>query len=441
VERTLPNGLRVIVAKSTDLPLVTVQLTLRAGGAVDPASEAGLADITATLLTKGSGARSATDIAKAIEGLGGKLDSEAGWDGSYVALTITADKVAPAMGIMGDVVRNPSLSQDELDRLKSQLIDDLQVAMQQPGSLGGWVTARALYGSGAYGHPLGGDPSSLKRITRADVVALHRTWYRPDNAILTLAGDITPEQGFALAEQVFGGWVRPAAPLPAVPAATPDTKPQVIVVDLPGTGQAAVTVAVPAIRRADPRYYSGVVTNAVLGVGFSSRLNQEIRIKRGLSYGASSRLDARRGTGPFYASAQTKNQSAPEVIELMLAELTRLRTTAADKAELVTRKAVLTGNRGRSLESTDGVASILSALALQDVPLSELGRYDASVEAVTPEAVQGFAGEVLDPAKADIVVVGDAKLFLDRLRKAHPDLVVIKASDLDIDSPTLMKGK
>jgi zinc protease len=337
------------------------------------------------------------------------------------------------------VVRDPTLSQDELGRLRAQSLDDLQVELQQPGSLAGFAVARTVFGNSPYGHALGGTPGSLKRITPADVLALHKTWYRPDNAILTLAGDITPEQGFALAEQVFGGWAKPATPLPAIPRAEADAKPQVVVIDLPGTGQAAVTVALPAIRRADPRYYAGVVANGTLGVGFSSRLNQEIRIKRGLSYGAGSRLDARRDTGPFYASAQTKNESAPEVVDLITAELTRLRATKADPSELDTRKAVLTGGRGRALESTNGVAAVLSSLALQDVPLSELDRFDASITAVTPEAVQAFAEAALDPAKADIVVVGDAKLFIDKLRKQHPDLVLIEPGQLDLDSPTLMK--
>jgi zinc protease len=440
VERTLANGLRVIVAKSTDLPLVTVQLTVRAGGAVDPANEAGLADITANLLTKGAGTRSAAAIAGAIEGLGGKLGAEAGWDGSYVALTVMADKTAPAMRIMGDVVRDPTLSQDELDRLRAQTLDDLQVALQQPGSLAGYVVAKAVFGDSPYGHALSGTPASLKRITRQDVVDLHRTWYRPDNAVLTLAGDITPEQGFALAEQVFGGWARPSTPLPAIPHAEAQAKPRIIVVDLPGTGQAAVAVALPAIKRSDPRYYAGLVANGTLGVGFSSRLNQEIRIKRGLSYGAGSRLDARRDAGPFLASAQTKNESAPEVVDLIVAELNRLRTTRPEAAELDTRKAVLTGGRGRALESTGGVAGVLSALALQDVPLSELSRFDASIDAVTPEAVQAFADQALDPARADIVVVGDAKLFIDKLRAAHPDAVVIPAAQLDLDSASLVKA-
>ena len=124
----------------------------------------------------------------------------------------------------------------------------------------------------------------------------------------------------------------------------------------------------------------------------------------------------------------------------MLAELNRLRSSRAEEAELATRKAVMTGSRGRSLESTEGVASVLSSLALQDVPLSELGRFDASINGVTPEQVQAFAADAMNPAKADIVIVGDAKLFIDQLRKAHPDLTLIEAKDLDLDSPTLTKA-
>ncbi len=436
-ERTLDNGLRVIVVKSTGLPLVSARLTVRTGAAADPAGKAGLADLTAGLLTQGAGARSASQLASAIEALGATIDAAAGWDGSAAAVNVMSDKLAPAMAILADVVQRPTFAPEELERLRQRSLDGLQVSLKEPGTVARYVAAAAVFGGTPYGHVLGGTPASLGKIGRDDVVALHRAYYRPDNAVLVLAGNITPEAGFALAQQAFGGWARPRSPLPAVVPAAAAAPPRVVVVDLPGAGQAAVTVALPAIPRSDPRYYPGLVANTLLGGGYSSRLNQEIRIKRGLSYGAGSSLDARRFTGPFAASAQTKNESALQVVELILAEVARVRAEPASGPELTARKAVLTGGFGRTIGATDGLSAYLSSLALQDVPLAEINRYEASVQAVDADAVERFAGEVLDPARATVVVVGDAKLFADALKARFPQAEVIPAASLNLDSPTL----
>jgi zinc protease len=437
VERTLKNGLRVIVARSTGLPLVSAELVVRTGGASDPSGKAGLADMTATLLTKGAGARDANQVARDIEALGGSLEAGATWDGSEASLSVLSANLQPAMAIFADAVRRPTLAEGELERARMQAMDDLTVALRDPSELSRYVTSVAVFGGGPYGHVLSGSPASLKRITRQDATAFHQAWYRPDNAVLVLTGDIAPEQGFALAERAFGDWAAPAASLPQAQAAPAPSHPRVIVVDLPGAGQAAVSMAIPGIRRADPRYYQAVVANEVLGGGYSSWLNEEIRIKRGLSYGAGSAIDARRMPGAFVARVQTKNQSAPEVADLMIQQLKRLGAAPAEGAEVQARQAALTGNYGRNLETTQGLASTLAIYALQDIPLTEIQRYEGAVRQVTPAQAASFAAATLDPSKADLIVVGDAKQFLPQLKTEHPDLEVIPAAQLDLDSPSL----
>jgi zinc protease len=178
----------------------------------------------------------------------------------------------------------------------------------------------------------------------------------------------------------------------------------------------------------------------VLGGGYSARLNAEIRVKRGLSYGASSRLSANRTTGLFRASAQTKNESAAQVLGLIDEQMKSLAAAPPTAAELAARKSVLVGGFGRQLATTGGLADILGDFALYGVPLDEVTRYTAKVEAVSAAAVQGFAGKMFDPAGASVVVVGDAKSFAGPLKAARPDLEVIPASELDLDSPTLKKA-
>ncbi len=436
-ERTLANGLRVIVAHSGQLPLVTAQLSIRAGGAADPAGKAGLADMTASLLTQGAGARSATQVAQDIEALGAHIDADAAWDSSYAQVETLTSKLPAAMAILADVVRRPTFAPEELDRSRARARDSLDVELQQPGNLARFAAADAVFAGTPYGHVLSGTPRSLKAITRADVLAFHRAWYRPDNAVLVLTGDLTPEAGFALAQAAFGDWAAPAAPLPALAMPVPAARPRVIVIDLPGTGQAAVSLYLPAIKRTDPRYYQVLVANTVLGGGYSARLNEEVRVKRGLSYGANSVLDARRGVGPLAAAAQTKNESAPEVVDLIQQQMTELKTMPPTAAELAARKATLTGSFGRNVATTSGLAAYLSGLAMQGVDIAEINHYAPAVEAVTADQVKAVAGEVIDPAAATIVVVGDAKLFVDALKAKYPQADVIPAAALNLDSASL----
>ncbi|MBT9472016.1 MAG: pitrilysin family protein [Pseudomonadota bacterium] len=438
-EKTLANGLKVIVAKSSDLPLVSAELTLRTGAGADPQGLAGAMGMTAGMLTEGTKTRSAQQIASESEALGAILSSGGGQESSAVGLNVMPEKLPAAMAIMADVARNPAFAQEELDRQRSQTLDGLSVAYQSPGQLAGFAAAPVIFSGTPFGHVATGTPASLPKITTGDLAKLHTAYFRPDNAILVLTGDITPEHGFALAEKAFGDWKAPAGPAPVRVAVKPSAKPRAVVIDLPGTGQAAVTVAKAAISRGDPAYYPGIVTNSVLGGGYSARLNQEIRIKRGLSYGANSRLSAMRTTGLFRASAQTKNESAPQVLDLIVAELTRLVQTPAGAEELKARKSVLIGGFGRELATTDGLASILGNLALYDLPLTEVGAYTGKVEAVSASQVQDFAKKNLDPAAVSVIVAGDAKAFEAELKSRRPDLEVVPAAELDLDAVSLKK--
>jgi zinc protease len=436
-ERTLPNGLRVIVAHDGSLPLITAQLTIKGGGAADPAGKAGLADFTASLLNQGAGARTAEAVARDIEALGAQISANAGWDGTRVDLEALTARLPQSMAIFADVVRRPAFAQEELERLRARTLDSLEVALQQPGELARYAAGNVVFAGTPYGHVLDGTPASIKGFTRSDITAFHQTWYRPDNAVLVLTGDLTPDQGFALAEQAFGDWRKPAAPLPQVQVAAPQAKPRVIVIDLPGTGQAAVDLYLPAIARTDPRYYQLMVANAVLGGGYSARLNEEVRVKRGLSYGANAAFDARRGPGLIAALAQTKNESAVEVADLMLQLMGGLKSDPPKADELAARKATLTGGFGRSVDSNNGLASYLSGLALHGVDLGEINRYSPSVEAVGADQVTAMAGQVLDPSRATLVVAGDAKAFGAQLKAKYPQAEIIPADKLNLDSPTL----
>ncbi len=436
-EKVLANGLRVIVSRSSDLPLVSAELSVLSGAAADPADRAGASAMMAELLTEGTTTRSATQIATATEALGANLGAGSGWEASSVSLNVMPQNLDAAMAIMADVALNPAFKQEELDRVREQSLDGFQVALKNPGAVAGLVSTPVLYQGTPYGHVAGGTPGSLPKLTRDDLIAVHRTWWRPDNAVLVIVGDLTADEGFALAEKAFGGWKKPDAPLPAAPTADKVAAPRNIIIDLPNAGQAAVVVTRRGIARNDPRYYSGMVANTVLGVGFSSRLNQEIRIKRGLAYGAGSGLSARRVVGGFAAQTQTKNESAGQVVELIRGEMKGMAAIPTSDAELASRKSVLIGDFGRDIGTTEGLAGILGGLAISNVDLGEIKLFTGKVEAVTADDVKAFSADIFDPAKASVIVVGDSKLFGPALTTALPDAELIPIGELNLDVPSL----
>jgi zinc protease len=444
VEQTLANGLRVIVIDRSDTPLITAQLTIKNGGEVDPPELPGLADMTANLLTKGTQSRDATQIAETIEALGGSLNSGARWDASSATVGVMSAKILQAMEILADVVRRPTFKAEEVERLRQQYLDNLTLSLGQPGAIARFVAARIVFGDSPYGHPIGGTPESLARISRDDITKLHSRFYRPDNAILVIGGDIRPKDAFALATRYFGDWQKPSTALPALSAAMDPAAAgkagRVVVIDKPDAGQAAVYLARIGIDRKDADYFRGLVANSVLS-GYSGRLNQEIRIKRGLSYGAGSTLDARRDVGPFVASAQTKNESGAQVADLLIGEIGRLSTSPPVDAELTPRKAVLVGNFSRNLETGGGLVAQVGSLAVFGVSLDEINRYIDNVQAVGTADIQKFAGARLDAKTSNIIIVGDAKAFLPELQKHYTNVEVIPVSEMDLNTALLRKKR
>lgn len=459
VETMLANGLRVVVLPRPGSSLVVAEFVVLSGGEVDPPGRAGLADFAASLLTRGTAGpgrqRSAVELTTAAEALGGSLRARAGWDASRIGITVTTPKLAAALDLLADTVRYPAFATVEIERLRAQALDALRLTARDPGELAPRVAARLIHGDGPYGHPRDGTERSIARITAADLRAMHRRHYRPDNAALVLAGDLDTDTGAALAAQIFGDWIVPPgglrgrseiAPVPRSPApekttefpsaATPGTPPAssaVLVIDLPDAAQAAVIAAVPLPARADPDHYRGLVASAVLGGGYSSRLNREIRIKRGLSYGASADYAIERGAGALYASAQTRNESAAEVASLMRAEFARLRESPVPADELAARKASHAGGYGRAIETASGIASLLVSQISKGIAVGEMGRVISAVDSVGADQVQAWAQTRLGGLGPRFVIVGDARQFSTALATAgfRIERIAIEAFDLD----------
>ena len=436
VEQVLANGLRVIVAPRDGVPLVTAMLVVLSGSELDPPQLSGLASMTAGLLTQGTRRRTGPEIAAAAEALGGTLDSGAGWGQSLVSITVTTPRLGAALGLVAEVAREPTFAPAELDRLRKQTLDALKVSYADPGTMASLTAARLAYGSGAWGHPASGTPASLPRIRQADLMALHRATFRPDRAVLILAGDIGAERGVALANAHFGSWAPAAgvaAPLPPAPPTLAPGGPTVAIVDMPAAGQAGVVLALPLPPRQGAERAAADVLDAVLGGGYSSRLSQEVRIKRGLSYAVYSRIEPRGKSGLFQAALQTKNESTAEVVSLLQAEIDRIMQAPVAADELASRKLSLIGGFSRTVETTAGLASAIRSLVTTERSPAELKTRIATIEAVGPADVQRYAAAHFGAAGRRLAIAGVADRFAGALRAEAPGLVVVAQPQLDLE--------
>ena len=434
----LASGLEVVTVKTSDVPLATMLLVIKGGASTDPAGKAGLASMAAGLVQQGTTTRSAQQIAAALESLGATISGSAGVDGGRIAVTAPVANLEAAGRILADIVRNPTFPEAEFARERKRNLDGLVITMKDPSGLASLVSSPVLYGAWPYGSLPSGSPASLATLTRADLVQYHRTWWHPANSALVISGGVAPAQATALAGRLFGDWRGTGTPPPLPTArAGQAAKPRTIVIDLPGAGQASVTAAVRGIDRADPSYYDLVVANAVLGSGSNGRLFEEVRTKRSLSYGAGSSHPARADDSVLTASAQTKNESAADVVKVFLDEFDKIGREPLTADAIAKRKLFINGGYIRQSETSGGFAIVLANLFQQGLSPNEAARFVSAIEGVDAAGASRVAGRLVSRDRATVIVVGDAAKFIDPLRAIRPDVEVIKASDLDLDAAVL----
>jgi len=437
-ESRLSNGIGVVTARTGSVPVASFAIIFPGGSSTDPRDKAGLAQMVASLASEGTPTRSAEQIAAALESLGAQVSAVATAEGTILSVSAPTANLPAAAAILADMAQNANYPASSVERERKRSIDGLQAAMKDPGNLGSMALPPLLYGAAPFGMQGQGTIASLGRITRDDLLAQRQQRWHPGAAKILVSGGIDPAAATALAEQLFGSWKSDApVPAPVTSLAGPAPAPRTVVIDLPGAGQAAVYVGVRGVGRGDKDFYALQLANSVLGVGSNGRLFEEVRTKRGLSYGSYSNFAVRSEAGLLVASAQTKNESAAEVAKVILEQFARLGTEPVSEEALQKRRLFLGGGVQRSLETSTGFSNLMATLIQQGIPPAEAFAYADRLSAVTPAAVNAAAARYVQPGSATLVIVGDAAKFLDALRALRPDLVVIKASDLDLSSPTL----
>lgn len=437
-EARLGNGLGVIAAQTGTVPVATLTVVLPGGSSTDSRDKAGVAQFAAQLASKGTATLSAQAIAARMENLGASLGGSAGADGTVLTVTAPVANLEAAAGVLADIVRTASFPAEEFATERKRALDGMQIALRDPGSLAGMVILPAMYGNAAYGTQPGGTVQSLGAITREDLVAHRQAWWNPGASKVIVAGGMAPAAAQAMVKRLFGGWTAaggaPAAPQGKAGAAAPA---QTIVIDLPSAGQAAVIAAVRGAPRSQDDYYALLLANGVLGAGSNGRLFEEVRTKRGLSYGAYSNLQSRAEPGLLLASSQTKNESAADVVKVMLDEFARLGAEPVAEDALAKRRLFLAGSTARSLETSNGFSAQAANLVLQGLPLAEATQFAQRLDAADAAKVRAAAARYVTPDKATVVIVGNAAQFLDKVKALRGEVTVIKAADLDLTQATL----
>lgn len=442
--KTLTNGLRVFVVTDHREPAVAARLVLLSAGSIkDPSSMPGVAQMTAALLTQGTEKRSAREIAETIDFLGGTLQATADRDGTTITLDVVKKDLGTGMDLMSDAVLHPAFAPDELDRQRQQVLSSLQVQYADPNYLATLVFARVLYGNSAYGLPEAGTPRSVQEFRRDDFVKFHDANYAPNGALLAFAGDITPDEAFAITEKYFGLWQKTsvAADIPAPGSLT--TGQHIWLLDKPDAVQTQIRLGKFSIRRSDPDYLPLEVTNHIFGGSYNSRLNTEVRIKKGLTYDASSSLNAHRYAGSLSVNTFTRTETTVEALKLVMNLLGGMANGEITQQELNFARDYLAGVYPISCETAEQVADRVLIAAAFELPADYNQTYPAKVRAMSLDQVQATARKYFTVKDLDIVLAGNVGAFRDSLKKEFPDaqFVEIPFDQIDLVSPDLRAAK
>lgn len=416
-ETTLPNGMQLIVIENHAQPVVTASLFVKAGDARDAADHAGLAAMTAELLTKGAGNRSAQQIAETIEGAGGSLNAGAGADWTSVSTTALSDRLPLLLEVMSDVALRPAFPEDELNTQRQRALSGLQVELGQPGPIADRRFVREIYGDHPYAlRPL---PETLANITREDLERFHRANFTPGNAVMIVSGDVTPQRAEELARRHFGSWSGGAVAEGSFAELPAEDATQISLVHRPGSAQSNIIVGHVGIRPDNPDYFALQVLNKILGGGSDSRLFQVLREQKSWTYGAYSQFTRPKDVGYFQASAEVRTSVTDSALVELMSQLRTIRDEAVSTEELEAAKSFLAGSFPLRLQTPGQIASQVAQIRLLGLPIEDLTEYREKINAVTAADLQRVAQEYVRPGRATIVVVGDATKVLEPLEAAN----------------------
>lgn len=430
-EVALANGMTLLVVANHEQPIVSVNLSFRAGAIYDPNGKDGTAELVAQLLTKGTPTRSAEQISAAIEGVGGSLSASSGADFLTVSVDVLSDHADLAFDLLGDVTRRATFPVDELELARTQALSALALALSQPENVAARFFNREIYGR----HPYGRSPTtdSYRAITQDDVKRFAAARVRPAGALLVITGDVTLARAQALAARAFRGWVGTPATIAASAAPPIHSATDILLVHRAGSVQANVVIGNATFLPTDPGYYAARVATQILGGGADARLFLILREQKSWTYGSYAGLDRKRGLGDFEATFEGRTEVVDSALVEMLHQIDRMRTELVPDSELTNVKGFLIGTFPLTIETPQQVASVIANARLLGLGPDYVRLYRERLAAVTRLQVRTAAARTYHQSALSIVVVGDAEQLYDRLKAIAP----VRLVDIDGKSVTL----
>lgn len=426
-QTTLENGLRIVIFEDRRLPLVSYRLAFMAGDVNDPTDSIGLTSAMASMLTEGTENYSSLALAEKIERLGASISASSSDDFTVIAASTLALYNSEILQLMSEIVFRPTFPEDELDLYKRNTIENLKFQRSQPNFLANEQTARLLYGE----HPYSRVSPAAKDIEKLSFEALsrfHGHRFIPNNAVLITVGDIQRDSLLKEIEEHFGDWGQGTAPESTFPVLPTRDQASLTIVDRQGSAQSNVVLANLALSRNDPDYFAVLVMNQVLGAGASSRVFMNLREEKGYTYGAYTRVDAKKLAGDFEATAEVRTSVTGDSLKEFFYELNRIRDEKVSDDELADAKNFLTGVFPIRAETQEGLTNLIVSQELYNLPNDYLQTYRDDVNAVTVEDVQRVGKKYIEPDNMAIVIVGDAEEILPQ---AKPYSANIEIFDTD----------
>jgi zinc protease len=437
--QTLPNGLQVVVVERHSLPLITLKLVVKAGPEFDPPKLPGVAQLLNAILTEGTTHRTSHQIAEAIDSVGGEVDNGAGWDSSYLTLSVLSDQADLAFDLVSDMIENPAFAPAEIERQRKQTLSGLEVMHDDPSEVADTVVQDVVFAGSPYSHPEDGTLESVRQITAADLRSFHARYYQPENCVLAVVGDIKTADALARATHFFSAWKNsspPAMALLAQPSGPPER--QVIAIDKPDAVQTEIRIGSLAVPRNSPDYLPLDVANEILGGPSENRLFKALRSRSGLTYGASSDLDCHRTVGSWVAKTFTRTPETVKSVHVALEQIKSFTDHEISRSELDTAQSYLIGHLALEFETSDNYASKTLDLIQYGLPLDYWNTYPNNIRALSTEQIWEATKRYLDSDRNLLVLVGNLADFKKDLKKFGPTRV-IPLTDMDFGSPNLVQ--
>ncbi len=418
----LKNRLALWTAEQRGLPVLTVMLVLPSGSAADFEGYEGLAAITADMLDEGSGDASAIDINAAFARIGAHLDIDVSSDATVLTVTCLARFGHQALSLMADCVVRPRLAEADFDRVRQLRLTRLVQIRDMASAIADRAFMHLLYGAHPYAHMALGTEDALRQMTIEDVRKFHERIYSPSTATLIASGAIVASEFREMAAECYSPWEEKGidvSPDPALAAPPPAPAHRLALVNKSGAAQAEIRIGEVGLTRNTPDYHPLIVLNMVLGGQFVSRINMKLRQEKGLTYGARTAFDFRRGRGPFMLQTSVQSDGTAEAVREAIGEIHAIRTDRPPTEEEVDiAKAALTRGYARNFETAEQVARAMAQLVLYGLPGDYFNTFIAKVSQVTVERTRQVAEIHLDPARLATAIVADAALVGPQLSRA-----------------------